>query len=51
MHEPLDVAARACVEELRGDGGIGGVIALDNSGNGEWVRVKRRCRRKDSSRL
>ncbi|KAI0331159.1 asparaginase [Cubamyces sp. BRFM 1775] len=33
LHESLDVAARACVEELRVDGGIGGVIALDNSGN------------------
>ncbi|TBU55049.1 asparaginase [Dichomitus squalens] len=33
MHEPLSVAAKACIEELRRDGGIGGVIALDNAGN------------------
>ncbi|RDX44090.1 asparaginase [Lentinus brumalis] len=33
LHEPLSVAAKACVEELRRDGGIGGVIALDNGGN------------------
>ena len=35
LNEPLDVAAKACVEELRRDGGLGGVIALDNAGNGE----------------
>ncbi|KAI0360924.1 asparaginase [Trametes cingulata] len=34
LHEPVRVAAKACVEELRRDGGIGGVIALDNAGNG-----------------
>ncbi|KAI1783150.1 asparaginase [Ganoderma leucocontextum] len=33
LHEPISVAAKACVEELRGDGGVGGVIALDNAGN------------------
>ncbi|RPD60734.1 asparaginase [Lentinus tigrinus ALCF2SS1-6] len=33
LHEPLSVAAKTCVEELRRDGGIGGVIALDNAGN------------------
>ncbi|KAI9068324.1 asparaginase [Trametes sanguinea] len=33
LHEPLAVAAKACVEDLRRDGGIGGVIALDNAGN------------------
>ncbi|KAI8975831.1 asparaginase [Trametes punicea] len=38
LHEPLSVAAKTCVEELRRDGGIGGVIALDNSGNGECSR-------------
>ena len=36
LNEPLDVAAKACVEELRRDGGVGGVIALDNAGNGEY---------------
>ncbi len=35
LHEPLSTAAKASVEELRRDGGIGGVIALDNEGNGE----------------
>ncbi|EKM54035.1 uncharacterized protein PHACADRAFT_257628 [Phanerochaete carnosa HHB-10118-sp] len=33
LHEPLEKAAKHCVEELRRDGGIGGVIALDNKGN------------------
>ncbi|KAI0829932.1 asparaginase [Trametes gibbosa] len=33
LHEPLQDAAKACVEELRRDGGVGGVIALDNAGN------------------
>ena len=35
LNEPIDVAAKTCVEELRRDGGIGGVIALDNAGNSE----------------
>lgn len=35
LHEPLSKAAKACVEDLRRDGGMGGVIALDNRGNGE----------------
>ncbi|PCH39449.1 asparaginase [Wolfiporia cocos MD-104 SS10] len=33
LHEPLAKAARHCIEELRRDGGDGGVIALDNQGN------------------
>ncbi|KAI0373435.1 asparaginase [Pilatotrama ljubarskyi] len=33
LHERVGVAAEACVEELRRDGGIGGVIALDSEGN------------------
>ena len=37
LHEPLSIAAKACVEELRRDGGIGGVIVLDNAGNGELL--------------
>ncbi len=31
----LQKAARDAVEDLRKDGGVGGVIALDNHGNGE----------------
>ena len=34
LHESVSVAARVCVEDLRRDGGVGGVIALDNAGNG-----------------
>lgn len=34
-HESLKKAASHCVEELRRDGGIGGVIALDSKGHGE----------------
>jgi len=33
LNEPLEEASKHCVEELRKDGGIGGVIALDNKGN------------------
>lgn len=33
LNESVDKAAKHCVEELRQDGGIGGVIALDNRGN------------------
>ncbi|EIW63441.1 asparaginase [Trametes versicolor FP-101664 SS1] len=33
LHEPVERAAKVCVEELRRDGGVGGVIALDNAGN------------------
>ncbi|CCM00684.1 uncharacterized protein FIBRA_02723 [Fibroporia radiculosa] len=33
LHEPLDQAARYCIEELRRDGGIGGIIAVDRQGN------------------
>ncbi|PCH43496.1 N-terminal nucleophile aminohydrolase [Wolfiporia cocos MD-104 SS10] len=33
LNEPLAKAARHCIEELRRDGGIGGVIALNNQGN------------------
>lgn len=34
-HESMDKAAKACVSELKEAGGLGGVIALDNKGNGE----------------
>ena len=33
MHKSVPVALKACVEDLHGDGGIGGVITLDNAGN------------------
>jgi L-asparaginase / beta-aspartyl-peptidase len=33
LNEPLNRAARAAVEDLRKDGGLGGVIALDSQGN------------------
>ncbi|PIL33832.1 hypothetical protein GSI_03538 [Ganoderma sinense ZZ0214-1] len=33
LHESVAVAAKACVEDLRRDGGVGGVIALDSAGN------------------
>ncbi|KAI0082020.1 asparaginase [Panus rudis PR-1116 ss-1] len=35
-HESVKKAAQHCVEELRQDGGIGGVIALDNKGHGTY---------------
>jgi hypothetical protein len=34
LYEPVEKAARCAVEDLRKDGGIGGVIALDRRGNG-----------------
>lgn len=37
MYEPLEKAAKHCVEELRHDGGVGGVIALDNQGNCKYL--------------
>lgn len=33
LDQPLAKAAKHCVEELRHDGGVGGVITLDNQGN------------------
>lgn len=38
LDEPLGKAAKHCVEELRHDGGVGGVIALDNQGNCKYSR-------------
>jgi beta-aspartyl-peptidase (threonine type) len=35
LGESVHQAARSVVEALRRDGGAGGVIALDNQGNGE----------------
>jgi L-asparaginase / beta-aspartyl-peptidase len=37
-NESLEQASKHCVEALRKDGGLGGVIALDNAGNGESLR-------------
>jgi beta-aspartyl-peptidase (threonine type) len=34
LHEPLKKAAKQVVDDLFQDGGMGGVIALDNTGNG-----------------
>ncbi len=34
LGESVTRASKECVEELRLDGGIGGVIALDNKGHG-----------------
>ena len=36
LGEPVEKAAKHCVEELRHDGGVGGVIALDNQGHCEY---------------
>ena len=35
LGESVKKASKHCVEELRKDGGIGGVIALDNKGRGK----------------
>ena len=35
LNEPVRKAARSVVEALRRDEGVGGVIALDNQGNGK----------------
>jgi hypothetical protein len=35
LKEPVHKAARSVVEGLRRDEGVGGVIALDNQGNGK----------------
>jgi hypothetical protein len=35
LNEPVHKAARWVVEALRRDEGVGGVIALDNQGNGK----------------
>lgn len=43
----LEKAAVAAVEELRRDGGIGGVIAIDNEGNGAYTpSIVQPCRTK-----
>ena len=39
MDESIEQAAKACVEELRDNEGVGGVIALDNKGNGERTGI------------
>lgn len=35
LHEPLKKAAKHAVDDLRKEGGLGGVIALDRAGNGK----------------
>jgi hypothetical protein len=35
LNEPVNKAARLVVEALQRDEGVGGVIALDNQGNGK----------------
>jgi hypothetical protein len=35
LNEPVHKAAQSVVEALRREGGIGGVIALDDEGNGK----------------
>jgi L-asparaginase / beta-aspartyl-peptidase len=37
LGESVHQAARSVVETLRRDGGAGGVIALDNQGNGKYL--------------
>jgi isoaspartyl peptidase/L-asparaginase-like protein (Ntn-hydrolase superfamily) len=37
LHQSVDKASRESVKELFDEGGMGGVIALDNNGNGEWT--------------
>lgn len=39
LNEPVHEAARWVVEALRKDEGVGGVIALDNQGNGKRCTV------------
>ena len=39
LNEPVHKAARWVVEALRRDEGVGGVIALDNQGNGKRGNV------------
>jgi beta-aspartyl-peptidase (threonine type) len=34
LHEHVEKACKHVVEDLRKDGGLGGVIAVDNQGNG-----------------
>lgn len=37
LSEPVKKAAECAVEDLRKDGGIGGVIVLDRQGNGMYL--------------
>jgi isoaspartyl peptidase/L-asparaginase-like protein (Ntn-hydrolase superfamily) len=37
LHESVHKAARSVVEALRREEGAGGVIALDDQGNGKWL--------------
>lgn len=37
LHEPLAKAGRRVVEELRHNGGVGGLISLDEKGHGVYL--------------
>jgi hypothetical protein len=37
LYEPLKKATKFAVEDLRQDGGVGGVIALDRKGKGVYL--------------
>lgn len=43
LHEPLKKAAEWAVEDLRKEGGAGGVIAVDSSGNGQILHIHVDC--------
>jgi hypothetical protein len=39
LNEPVFKAAQSAVEALRREEGIGGVIALDDKGNGKYCKL------------
>ena len=39
LGESVEKASKHCIEELRHDGGLGGVIAVDNLGHGEPMEL------------
>jgi L-asparaginase / beta-aspartyl-peptidase len=41
LHEPLAKAGKHVVEELRRNGGVGGLISLDGKGHGMYLRLCR----------
>jgi isoaspartyl peptidase/L-asparaginase-like protein (Ntn-hydrolase superfamily) len=41
LGESLEKAAESAIEELDQDGGLGGVIAIDNLGNGMCASISR----------
>ena len=42
LNETLDKAANRAIQDLLKEGGIGGVIALDNHGNGGFFPKKKK---------